>query len=194
MANLYYTFNYQSWLSIQVSVRKPTFSKHPAVSVSVTYRGSTLYTDKEHVYDGLLFEKFRKEDAIVISMATLGRVFFRYGFVYEDYPDHLEHDLDGKLLLPYKHSRFPIGSTFEVLKLFIDSSADIYYLLNNSEEGLVMGDARILRLFPEIIDKYSLPITWDDSGPGYLSKRLLGKKFKVLKFGNYYEEHKVLEV
>lgn len=194
MDSLFYTFNYQSWLSIQVSVRKPTFSKHPAISESVTYRGSTLYTVKEHVYEGLLFEKFSKEDAIVISMATLSRVFTRFGFVYDDYPDHLEHDFDGKLLLPYKHSRFPIGSTFEVIKLYIDSTAEIYYLLNNSEEGLVMGDARILRQFPEIIAKYSLPITWDDSGPGHLSKRLLGKKFKVLKFGYYYEEHKVLEV
>lgn len=191
---LYYSFNYQSWLSIQVSVRKPTFSKHPAVSISATYRGSTLYTEKEKIYEGLLFEKFSNEDAIIISMATLGRIFSYFGFVYEDYPDHLEHDNDGRILLPYKHSRFPIGSVFEVVKLYIDSNADIYYLLDNSEEGLVMGDERILRQFPEIMAKYSLPITWDDSGPGYLSKKLLGKKFKILKFGYYYEEHKVIEI
>ena len=159
MTDIYYTFNYQAWLSIKVTARKPMFSKHPAVSVSVVYRGSTLYTEKEKVYEGLLFEQFSNEDAIVISMATLDRVFSYFGFVYEDYPDHLEHDNDGRVLLPYKHSRFPIGSVFEVVKLYIDSNADIYYLLDNSEEGLVMGDERVLRQFPEIIAQCSVPIT-----------------------------------
>ena len=192
--SFHYYFHYQKWLSSKVSVRKPLFSKHPAVSVEVEYRGSILYSVKEKIYEGLLFEKFCNEDAIVISMATLGYVFSRFRFVYEDYPDHIEHGNSDELILPYKLSRFPIGSTFEVIKLYIDSSADIYYLLNNTEEGMVMGNARVLRLFPEINQKYSLPITWDDSGPGYLSNRLLGKKFKILKFGNYYDPHQVQEL
>lgn len=189
-----FAFNFQEWLQIYVSVRKPTFNKHPAVSSEVVYRGSSLYTEKEKVFEGLLYDNYKKEYAINTALCTLGTVFSRYGFVYDDYPDHIEHGFQDEILWPYKHSRFPIGSTFRVVKLLIDSNVDFYYVLDNSVEGLVLGDARILRLFPEIMKKYASPVTWDDSAHGYLSKELIGKQFKVLEFGICYDPHKVEEL
>lgn len=190
-----YTFRFQDWLVIRVYVRKATFSKHPAVSSEAEYKGSVLYKEKENVYEGLLYEKYSKYNAILMALCTLGRVFSNFKFVYDEYPDHIEHDWRNERILPYNYSRFPIGSTFRVIKLLVDSDLTFYYVLENSEEGTVLGDARILRQFPEITDKYSSPVTWDDSAHGYLSKKLIGKRFRVLKFGSTgYGERKLEEL
>lgn len=146
------------------------------------------------MFEGLLFEKYNKENAILIALCALGTVFSRFRFVYDDYPNHIQHDYQDERIFPYKHSRFPIGSTFKIIDLLIDSDIEFYYVLENSVEGTVLGDARILRQFPEIINKYYSPVTWDDSAHGYLSKKLIGKMFKVIKFGYYYEEHKLEEL
>ena len=189
-----YYFDYQKWLYIKVSVRKPTFSKHPAISEYVYYKESLLYTREEKVYQGMEYDKMTNEDLIIVSMATLSHVFSRFRFIYEEYPGHLEIWDDYKPVFPYKHSHFPIGSTFEVGELLIDKNAEIYYVLQNSVEGTVLGSESILKLFPELLRNYSIPLTRDDSGPGYLSKRLIGKRFKVLKYGRFGEEHSLLEL
>lgn len=188
-----YYFNFQEWLYIKVSVRKPSFSKHPAISASVHYRGSLLYTAKESTYSGLLYENICNEDLFVIALATLSTVFCAFRFVYEDYPDHLEMDDCNLPVFPLKYSKFPVGSSFQVIKKLVDRNANFYYVIKNSVEGMVIGSERELRFFPEIVKSYSSPLTWDDSD-GRSSKKLLGKSFRILKTGKYDEEHALLEI
>ena len=190
-----YTFKFQDWLIIRVCVRKPTFSKHPAVSTEAEYKGSILYKEKETVCEGLLFDNYSKENAVLRALVTLGSVFSNFRFVYDEYPDHIEHDWRNDRILPYNFSRFPVGSIFQINRLLVDSDLTLYYVLENSEEGIVLGDQRILRQFPEIINNYSSPVTWEDSSHGYLSKKLIGKRFRVLKFGsNGYGERELEEL
>ncbi len=174
-------------LTLKVTIRKPTFSKHPAYTVDVFYRGPLLYTQKETIIQGLLFEDFDAEHAITTAYATLVNVFTKYPFIYKDFiPGHIEYDYNRRPILPHPFSLFPEGSSFTVTSIIgIDRNADYWLELYNTVEGTTVTTELTLLNFPIIKDKYKYTLSYGDSGIGLISKRILGKRFRVIQSGNY---------
>lgn len=175
-----YHFNIQPWLYIVVSVRKPLLSDHPAVSAALYYRESLLYTQKERVFQGLFYNNYSEKNALLVEMCLLEEVFQLFPFVYSDFPEKIGYSNHGDIILPYNHSFFPVGSIFEVEKFLISKRGEVFFVLNNSIEGRVITSHTRLIMFPEILERFQLKASWNDSGLGFISRRILGQKFRVL--------------
>lgn len=178
-----YHIRFQSWLTIVVSVRKPWYSSHPSVSSTVFYKGSSLYSFEERVMDGILFNNYDREHALLEAASRLSWVFRLFPFIYKEFPEHLDYDSRGYIIRPYPLSSLPAGCTFEVEKFLINKNGEVYFVVNNSAEGRVMVSHTFFTFFPQIKKKYYISSSWDDSGLGFVSRRIIGKRFKVLKNG-----------
>ena len=189
-----YTVKFAKDFYATVSVRKPMLSKHPAVSVNVYYRNSLLHSEPEKVYQGLLYENYNTENAMLVAMCALERTLSRFPFTYEDLPYRLEYDRNDNMIKPYPYFLFPIGSVFEVKQFLINKRAEVFLVLENPEQGTVMTSDLVLLRFPEIKKKYSQTLKWDDGGLGQLSYRIIGKRFKVLRKSNFNDDWKVEEL
>ena len=169
-------------------------SKHPAESVEVYYQDSLLYSDRERVLQGLLFENYDSEKAILAATCALERTLFRFPFTYEAFPNRIEYDRYDNMIKPYRPFLFPIGSVFEVKQFLINKRAEVFLVLENPEEGTVMASELVLLRFPEIKRKYCQTLAWDDEGLGSFSYRLIGKRFRVLRMNTYNDDCKVEEL
>ena len=178
--------------------RKQMFGKHPIVSAELYYKNSKMRTYGEKTWEGVIYDNLDDHSIVNLAMLLLHECFSYYGFTYDDFPFRLEYGYDEnykkKVILPYEYSRFPIGSIFEVESLLIDKTAQIYYVLNNSVEGRVIAPESIMVLFPEIMSKYERRVRDKETVLGFLSQRVFKKRFRVLKYGTYYEGKSVEEI
>lgn len=191
-----YQIDYQDWLYVRVSVSRSFLGNHPVRTVKAYYRKSLLYHSGEVVCRGLKYENFDERNALNSAWCAVGRLFDDYAFVYEDFPNHMEYDFNHNLILPFPFSHFPVNSIFEVEKLLIDKKARVFVVMNNSSEGRVISFADHLLCFPVIDEFYRLSLSRGDRGVGGvngLSNRIIGQRFRVLKYSKEQREYEVEE-
>ena len=172
---------------VVVKTKKSLFGNRPLVSAELYYRYSKVHSYAEKKYEGISYDDFKDASAINLARVLLGETFSKFPFIYDDFPRKIEYDYNHKMLLPYPLSRFPVGSTFEVVDYIINKRAEVYYILNNSNEGMVLAESNLLLLFPIIENKYTRSLSYREKGLCNITSRIFGKRFKVIKFGTYYE-------
>ncbi len=175
--------NYQIKLSMDVTVvvnvRKPLLGKHPLVSSELYYCGSKLYSRTERTFWGLSYDHYQDHDALLEAMVLLGGCFRTHEFVYDEFPCQKVREPEF-LFNKYPSASFPAGSTFEVEEFVIcRSGGDVYYILNNSVAGRMVASYEQLCKFPNIIKNYKRIISDNEICIGFLSSRIIGKRFEI---------------
>ena len=190
--------NYKIRLSgdivVTLNVKKTVLGNHPKVSADLYYCGTKLYSKDESTKFGLSYDSYTDYHAFLDAMVLLGSCFREHDFVFNEFPYLKEYDCS-YVERHYKTSHFPEGSTFMIMEQIIDRGGDVYYLLNNSEEGKVVISESQLMKHSEITNRFKRTIAADEVGIGFLSNNIIGKKFKVKNYskgGLIYSEFELL--
>lgn len=179
---------------VTLNVKKTVLGNHPKVSADLYYCGTKLHSKDETIKYGLSYDCYNDNCALLDAMVLLGSCFREHEFVFNEFPYLKEYD-GSSLERHYKTSCFPQGSTFMIKEEIIDRYGEVYYLLNNSEEGDVVISEHQLMKHSEITSRFTRTIAADEVGIGFLSNNIIGKKFKVRKYskgGLIYSEFELM--